>query len=294
MVFPCGACWYHLYNSIASRDDVHRRERASDVTRLLCAIQDHRTRRRSPGNATSLTATQVCMSLNARTFELVLLHTPTSLIRHQLAIERFRMEANTTSALLALPVELVMRIIDSLDKEHLLMVRLVCNSFDTIKFDRFAEEYFAHVYCWIAASKSYERLRIIMAKSSRLRDRIGQVTFTANILEDQSVNAVNVVCKQAQTELQARKGTTQAIYGSEPRTLENTDLIQRTLLDIQSLRQDVLVDLDLTGMVQLVPDRFDDSYGAILSAMAATHIQARELTTFGGAFAYLVLNPNYD
>lgn len=90
------------------------------------------------------------------------------------------MDTNTASPFLALPVELVTRITDLLDKEDLLMIRPTFKALDAITFDRFAEEYFAHVYCWIATSESYDRLRNIISDSSRLRNRVRQLTFTAN------------------------------------------------------------------------------------------------------------------
>lgn len=191
------------------------------------------------------------------------------------------MEANTASTLLALPVELVTRITDFLDKEHLLMVRLACKSLDTITFDRFAEEYFAHVYCWIAASKSYDRLRTIIGDSSRLRGRVRQLTFTANILEEQSVDFVHAVLKERQIDVDARKESMLALWQTQPNIAGDPSPVRQTLLDAGRLPQDVKITFDFTGMAGFMPTGFGE---AVLSSIAATQTSVSDLTVYGGVF----------
>lgn len=51
--------------------------------------------------------------------------------------------------LLDLPVEVVARVTDFVNSETLISVRLTCKALQDITFDRFADENFAHVCCWV-------------------------------------------------------------------------------------------------------------------------------------------------
>ncbi|KAM0702065.1 hypothetical protein Q7P35_010975 [Cladosporium inversicolor] len=88
---------------------------------------------------------------------------------------------NNTSALLALPVELVGRIADSLEPESLLMLRLTCKVLEHSTYDLFAKTFFERRFSCIY----YEPRWLLLNKviHSRLSNRVREVTFTTDPLE---------------------------------------------------------------------------------------------------------------
>lgn len=89
--------------------------------------------------------------------------------------------SDNTPALLALPVELVGRIADSLEPESLLMLRLTCKVLEHTTYDLFAKTFFERRFCCIY----YEPRWLLMDHviSSRLGTRVREVTFTIEPLE---------------------------------------------------------------------------------------------------------------
>lgn len=86
-----------------------------------------------------------------------------------------------TSALLALPVELVGRIADSLTPESLLMFRLTCKALEHSTYDLLAKTFFEQRFCCIYYEPRW--LLIDNVVSSRLGSRVREVTFIAEPLE---------------------------------------------------------------------------------------------------------------
>ena len=74
--------------------------------------------------------------------------------------------------LLDLPVEVVARVIEFINSETLVSVRLTCKALEDITFDRFADEDFAHIYCWVVTVDDFKRLKGILHESPRLSSKI--------------------------------------------------------------------------------------------------------------------------
>ena len=87
---------------------------------------------------------------------------------------------DNTSALLALPVELVGRIANSLEPESLLMLRLTCKALEHSTYDLFTKTFFEQRFCCIYYEPQWLLLKDII--SSRLASRLREVTFTTDPL----------------------------------------------------------------------------------------------------------------
>lgn len=106
--------------------------------------------------------------------------------------------------LLDLPVEVVARVIEFINSETLLSVRLTCKALEDITFDRFADENFAHIYCWVVTVDDFKRLKDILHESSRLSSKIKQLTLTTDALMGRTRSDMNYVLHQSEDEDIAR------------------------------------------------------------------------------------------
>ncbi|GAB7327508.1 hypothetical protein MBLNU13_g11377t1 [Cladosporium sp. NU13] len=147
--------------------------------------------------------------------------------------------------LIDLPVEVVARVADFVNSESLFPVHLTCKALQDIPFDRFADEHFAHIYCWIATVDDFRRLRDILHESPRLRSRIQKLTLTTDGLRDLPQTAINYVRRESESEDDALKGAIQFLYPVEGPSYVDVISILRTLQDFKRLPQSVSVTIHL-------------------------------------------------
>jgi hypothetical protein len=165
-------------------------------------------------------------------------------------------QSHTTDAspfrLLELPVEVVAHVTSFISSETLIPVRLTCKALQHFTFDRFANENFAHVYCWVATLDDFTRLKDILHQSPRLSSRIRRLTLTTNALKDQSESAIHYVRQESANEDTVRADAIKFFKLAEDPSYFATLRILRTLQDIQRLPQDIFVaaDLPTTRMVR--------------------------------------------
>jgi hypothetical protein len=170
-------------------------------------------------------------------------------LRSEQASSNFTIPSNLTDAdpfrLLDLPVEVVARVTSFVDSEALIPIRLTCKALEDISFNRFAAEYFAHVYCWVATAHDFKRLKDIFQQSPRLSSKIRRLTLTTNALKDQPESAINYVRDESGNEDIARADAIRSLHLAEDPSYYTTIGIIRTLQDVQRLPQEILVTFDL-------------------------------------------------
>jgi len=170
-------------------------------------------------------------------------------LRSEQASSNFTIPSNLTDAdpfrLLDLPVEVVARVTSFVDSEALIPIRLTCKALEDISFNRFAAEYFAHVYCWVATAHDFKRLKDIFQQSPRLSSKIRRLTLTTNALKDQPESAINYVRDESGNEDIARADAIRSLHLAEDPSYYTTIGIIRTLQDVQRLPQEILVTVDL-------------------------------------------------
>ena len=87
------------------------------------------------------------------------------------------METKDESRLLALPLELITRITDSLRDESLPSLRLTCKTLEGATFDRFVK-IFHDIYCCIYYESRWLSLQRFLNGSPRLVKALRFITFT--------------------------------------------------------------------------------------------------------------------
>jgi hypothetical protein len=172
--------------------------------------------------------------------------------------------------LLDLPLEVVDCIISCAGREALKPLRSSCKALETITFDRFATEYFEHIYCWAARTDHFIGLKNVLDHSTRISSRIRKLTLAARILD----------CPQSR----AIKAAPDHLDSGETASTDLPDIycvglltVLRALQGVPRLPQEVSVDVDLAWMSQA-----DFEYGhyhhpqkAILAAIAMSHLKVR-------------------
>ena len=101
-----------------------------------------------------------------------------------------------TPPLLALPVELVGRIADSLTPESLLMLRLTCKVLEHSTYDLFSKTFIERRYCCIIYEPRWLLLDNIV--TSRLGSRVREVTFTPEPLESKQSKDLQLAPNESQ------------------------------------------------------------------------------------------------
>lgn len=189
--------------------------------------------------------------------------------------------------ILDLSTDVLTLALNSLNDESLTSVRRTCKALDRVTFDRFADHYFAHIYCWNYTTDGFERLRDIILHSSRLRDRIRRVTLTDDFFEDLAVTSLQFVPKENQSDEWAKIWSIQAYlntcYDSSTRHI----LMHRVLKDLQRLPQKVLIDVDFIHHDAINP-RSRDGYNrrtdltlfSLITSQTKVHSLAIEEFTF--------------
>lgn len=147
--------------------------------------------------------------------------------------------------LLDLPVKVMTRVISFVYREALVPVRLTCEALEDISFNRFAAENFAHIYCWVAKSHDFTRLKDILNQYPRLSSRIRQLKLTTDALKNQPEGAINYARHESGSEDTARADAIRFLHLAEDSSYNCTIGIIRTLQDVQRLPQDIFVTVDL-------------------------------------------------
>lgn len=149
--------------------------------------------------------------------------------------------------LLNLSTDVLTLVLNFLNDESLTSVRRTCKALDRVTFDRFADQYFAHIYCFIFTPDALERLKEILQNAPRLRERIRQVTLTDDYLEDRTIYDMNIVINENESEEAARFSTEFAYLRVDDLMCPTSSLLHRVLVDLQRLPQSIAVSLDLTN-----------------------------------------------
>ncbi|KAM0716735.1 hypothetical protein Q7P37_008180 [Cladosporium fusiforme] len=147
------------------------------------------------------------------------------------------------SKLLALPPELVEKIIPFVTDEALIPLRLTCKTLHDLSFNHFTRVYFSNLYCCMSEMDRYERLLNIIEGSSRIKDRIRDVIFTSDILE--LGPPLHTVKKDQQNDHSATIEAQSALYGDT--FAVDVLFVNSVLLDLKKLSK-VRIWLDFTGI----------------------------------------------
>lgn len=153
-----------------------------------------------------------------------------------------------TSPLLALPVELVGRIVDSLEPESLLMLRLTCKVLDHSTHDLFAKKFFERRYCCIYYEPRWLLLNEVI--SSRLGSRVRKVEFTSEPLESKWYKDLQLAPHASESDMTAAQSSAggQLSRSIGPQTQvpawPSTAIFHRVFRDIKRLVPATLVKLD--------------------------------------------------
>lgn len=112
---------------------------------------------------------------------------------------------NNTSALLALPVELVGRIAKSLEPESLPMLRLTCKALEHSTYDLFTKTFFEQRFCCIYYEPRWLLLKDII--SSRLGSRVREVMFTTDPLEHKLCEDLQLAPDKSEADMEQAQST---------------------------------------------------------------------------------------
>jgi hypothetical protein len=134
--------------------------------------------------------------------------------------------------LLDLPVEVVARVIESVNNETLVSVRLTCKALEDITFDRFADENFAHIYCWVVTVDDFKRLKDILYESPRLSSKIKQLTLTTHALMSRTKSDMNYVLHQFEDEDIARANAINVLHEADDLSCAEVISVLRILQDV--------------------------------------------------------------
>ena len=203
------------------------------------------------------------------------------------------------SPLLALPVELIGRIADSLTPESLLMLRLTCKILEHSTYDLFAKTFFEQRFCCIYYEPRWLLLNNVL--SSRLGSRLREVTFTERPLEFKRYTDVQLApnrfdkdMRTAQSVAEAKiwRSTCLQIHGP---TWPITAIFHRVFHDFKRLAPRTLIKFNfLTGSVPTtdltVPlIKADTLLAAVTAGVAIDTLKlaAREMHSFMSVLMYL-------
>jgi len=155
---------------------------------------------------------------------------------------------NETSALLALPVELVSRIANSLEPESLLMLRLTCKVLEHSTYDLFAKTFFEKRFCCIYYEPRWLLMKAVM--SSRLGSRVREVTFTLKPLESKRYGDLQLAPNKFERDLRSAQSIAEnrlsAFLGLQTQVpaLPSTAILSRVFRDFKRLAPSTLIGID--------------------------------------------------
>lgn len=158
---------------------------------------------------------------------------------------------NQTTPLLALPVELVGRIADSLTPESLLMLRLTCNLLEHLTYDLFSKTFFERRYCCIFYEPRWLLLKNVI--SSRLGSRVREVTFTIEPLESKHDTDLQLAPNKFDEDMRTAQSIAKRdLWHSTHLPIDvpawpSTAIFHRVFRDFRRLTSRTLIKLDLRG-----------------------------------------------
>jgi hypothetical protein len=157
---------------------------------------------------------------------------------------------NNTSALLALPVELVGRIAKSLEPESLPMLRLTCKALEHSTYDLFTKTFFEQRFCCIYYEPRWLLLKDII--SSRLGSRVREVMFTTDPLEHKLCEDLQLAPDKSEADMEQAQSTVEfdlsTSMGPEIQlpAWPSTAVFQPVFLDFKRFAPRSLIKLDFT------------------------------------------------
>lgn len=193
------------------------------------------------------------------------------------------METKDESRLLALPLELVIRITDNLNDESLPTLRLTCRTLEGVVFDRFTKT-FQDSYCCIYYESRWLSLKRFLGGSARLVNTLRSVTFTSDPLERHDHTQVHIApgqefldIRDAQQQFDMREAAQDLPYEPlDADTRPSLALIQSVFLDMQDLAPEAYISFDLIES-RFFRDEDIISHKDILAAAASTSSYICEL-----------------
>jgi hypothetical protein len=185
--------------------------------------------------------------------------------------------------LLDLPEDVLYLILRFLNSESLTTLRSTCKVLDAVTFDRFADQYFAHMQCWTFTADTLTRLKDIIQDSPRLRGRIRKVTLTDNFLEDKSLGDLHLVPKQSQSDHWAQHWSVEAYIDTCDDTQLGLILAHRVFLDLQRLPQEITIALDFINRELFGKERYhrarQEIFFSLITSQTKIHSLADEHST---------------
>lgn len=155
----------------------------------------------------------------------------------------------TLPLLLALPVELVGRIADSLTPESSLMLRLTCKVLEHSTYDLFSKTFFERRYCCIFYEARWLLLKNVI--SSRLGSRVREVTFTIEPLESKHDTDLQLAPNKCDEDMRTAQTAAKRYLWRSTRlqinflAWPNTAIFHRVFRDFRRLTSRTLIKLDL-------------------------------------------------
>ena len=188
--------------------------------------------------------------------------------------------------LLDLSTDVLTLVLNFLNIESLTSVRRACKALDTVTFDRFADHYFAHVYCFICTPNALNRLKDILRNSLRLTERIREVTLTDEYLEDMTVYDMQLVRNENESEEWARTHMAFVYLWVDKLRGPGSSLLHRVLVDLQRLPQSIVISLDLSNHYYS-SDLFTHSRQATFFSLVTSRTNIRNLAIDDSSFSDL-------
>ena len=199
------------------------------------------------------------------------------------------MDVDTTdhSMFLELPTDVLHQILGLLHIETILNVRRACKALDAVTFDRFANEHFAHTYCWIYTPNALERLKDILQNAPRLVARIQSVTLTVDYLEDRTIKDMHMVRNDRERLSVIWYDTAFAYYcWGEDLKRTHSLFMHRILLDLQRLPQNIAITLDLSDYY-VSSELYTQSCLTAFFSLVTSHTKISSLVVDDGTFCHM-------
>lgn len=167
--------------------------------------------------------------------------------------------SDNTPALLALPVELVSRMADSLEPESLLMLRLTCKALEHSTYDLFAKTFFERRFCCVYYEPRWLLMKAVI--SSRLGGRVRELICTSEPLESKCYKDVQLAPSERQMDIKTAQcdADDELSLSLGPETQipawPNTAIFNRVFRDMKRLAPNALITFDL--ICTMAQDTFD-------------------------------------
>lgn len=180
------------------------------------------------------------------------------------------------SGLLALPMELLIRITTFLNSVILTSLRLTCKTLEAATFDQFAAHYCTNRHCFVLSADRWTLLRSQFVQCPRLTRKVKQITLTIDTWERHDTHSVPVVpherlnhVKSVQSALHASTNNVHELGHNlnDENSRPDLPLMSSALCQLQLQSPAASVDLDLTGNLGLFEERYDFCHHLVASIM---------------------------